>query len=120
MNENKKKFPYIKIKNKIYILAPIVRDRKGEYKKEIEDIKRKGFQRVKIDNEIYDIEDVPILKKNFKHNIDIVVDRLLVKKEIQQRIAGSVETALGLSEGLIYIENFGDMTFHIRSDVINL
>ena len=103
------------IKNKIYILAPIVRDRKGEYKKEIEDIKRKGFQRVKIDNQIYDIEDIPILKKNIKHNIDILVDRLVVKKEIQQRIAESIETALGLSEGLVYIENLQNKEIDIYS-----
>ena len=74
-------------KNKIYILSPLVRDRKGEYKKELEEIKRKGYQRVKIDNEIYDIDDAPKLKKNFKHNIDVVVDRLTVKKDIQQRLA---------------------------------
>ena len=103
------------IKNKIYILSPIVRDRKGEYKKEIEDIKRKGFQRVKIDNQIYDIEDTPILKKNFKHNIEILVDRLVVKKEIRQRIAESIETALGLSEGLIYIENLENKKIDIYS-----
>ena len=103
------------IKKKIYILAPIVRDRKGEYKKEIDDIKRKGFQRVKIDNQIYDIEDIPILKKNFKHNIDILVDRLIVKKEIQQRIAESIETALGLSEGLVYIENLENKEIDIYS-----
>ena len=103
------------IKNKIYILAPIVRDRKGEYKKEIEEIKRKGFQRVKIDNQIYNIEDVPILKKNFKHNIDILVDRLVIKKEIQQRIAESIETALVLSEGLIYIENLENKKIDIYS-----
>ena len=66
---------------RIYILSPIVRDRKGEYKKEIDEIKRKGFQRVKIDNQIYDIEETPKLKKNFKHSIDVVVDRLIVKKK---------------------------------------
>ena len=92
-------------KNKIYILSPLVRDRKGEYKKELDDIKRKGYQRVKIDNEIYDIDDAPKLKKNFKHNIDVVVDRLTIKKDIQQRLAESIETALNLSEGIIYIEN---------------
>ena len=92
-------------KNRIYILSPIVRDRKGEYKKEIEEIKRKGFQRLKIDNKIFDIDDIPKLKKNYKHNIDILVDRLVIKKEIQQRLSESIETALNLSDGLIYVEN---------------
>ena len=102
-------------KNKIYILSPIVRDRKGEYKKEIEDIRRKGFQRLKIDNSIYDIEDVPILKKNLKHNIDIVVDRLIIKKEIRQRISESIETALNLSDGLAYVENLDNFKVDIYS-----
>ena len=66
--------------SKAYILAPIVRDRKGEYKKEIEELKKKGYQRLKIDGTIYEIENVPKLKKNFKHNIDVLVDRLVVKK----------------------------------------
>ena len=66
--------------SKAYILSPIVRDRKGEYKKEIEEWKKKGFQRLKVDNKFYEIDSVPNLKKNFKHNIDIVVDRLIVKK----------------------------------------
>ena len=66
--------------NKIYILSPIVRDRKGEYKKEIDELKKKGFQRLKIDNIIYDIDDSPKLKKNFKHNIDVLIDRLIIKK----------------------------------------
>ena len=101
--------------NKIYILAPLVRDRKGEYKKEIEDIRTKGYQRVKIDNQIFDIEDTPKLKKNFKHNIDVVVDRLIVKKKIKQRLAESIETALNLSEGLIYIENLNNKEIDIYS-----
>ena len=101
--------------NKIYILAPIVRDRKGEYKKEIDEIKRKGFQRLKIDNEIYDIEEIPNLKKNYKHNIEVVIDRLIVKKNIKQRIAESVETSLNLSEGLIYVENLVNKKINIYS-----
>ena len=91
--------------NKIYILSPIVRDRKGEYKKEIEELKKKGFQRLKIDYKIYEIEDTPPLKKNFKHNIDVIIDRLVVKKEIKQRLAESIEIALNLSDGLIFVEN---------------
>ena len=101
--------------NRIYILSPIVRDRKGEYKKEIEEIKRKGFQRVKIDKEIYEIDNTPILKKNFKHSIDVVVDRLIVTKKIRQRIAESVETSLNLSEGLIYVENLENKKINIYS-----
>ena len=68
------------LNNKIYILSPIVRDRKGEYKKEIEELKKKGFQRIKIDKIVYDIDEVPRLKKNFKHNIDVLIDRLVLKK----------------------------------------
>ncbi|MDC0343019.1 excinuclease ABC subunit UvrA [Alphaproteobacteria bacterium] len=91
--------------NKAYILSPIVRDRKGEYKKEIEELKKKGFQRLKVDGSIYEIDEVPNLKKNFKHNIDVLVDRLVVKNNIQQRLAESVEVALTLSDGLVYVEN---------------
>ncbi|MDC0060634.1 excinuclease ABC subunit UvrA [Pelagibacteraceae bacterium] len=91
--------------NKAYILSPIVRDRKGEYKKEIEELKKKGFQRLKIDGSIYEIDDAPNLKKNFKHNIDVLVDRLVIKNNIQQRLAESIEVALTLSDGLVYLEN---------------
>ena len=76
--------------NKAYILSPIVRDRKGEYKKEIEELKKKGFQRLKVDGNIYEIDAVPNLKKNFKHNIDVLVDRLVIKNNIQQRLAESI------------------------------
>ena len=93
------------LNNKVYILSPIVRDRKGEYKKEIEEIKKKGFQRIKIDKIVYDIDEVPKLKKNFKHNIDVLIDRLVIKKNIQQRLSESIEVALTLSDGLLYLEN---------------
>ncbi len=93
------------IDKKIYILSPIVRDRKGEYRKEIEDLKKRGYQRLKVDNVVYDIDEVPSLKKNFKHNIDVVIDRLVVKKDIQQRLSESIEVALTLSDGLLYLEN---------------
>ncbi len=91
--------------SKSYILSPIVRDRKGEYKKEIEELKKKGFQRIKIDGNIYEIDEVPNLKKNFKHSIDVLVDRLVIKNDIQQRLAESIEVSLTLSDGLIYLEN---------------
>ena len=81
------------------------RDRKGEYRKEIEELKKKGYQRLKVDGTIYEIDEVPKLKKNFKHNIDVLVDRLVVKKNIQQRLAESIEIGLTLSDGLIYLEN---------------
>ncbi len=90
---------------KIYLLSPIVRDRKGEYRKEIEDLKKRGYQRLKIDNNVYDIDEVPNLKKNYKHNIDVVIDRLVVKNNIQQRLSESIEVALTLSDGLLYLEN---------------
>ena len=93
------------IDKRIYILSPIVRDRKGEYRKEIEDLKKRGYQRLKVDNVVYDIDEVPLLKKNFKHNIDVVIDRLVVKKNIQQRLSESIEVALTLSDGLLYLEN---------------
>ena len=93
------------VDKRIYILSPIVRDRKGEYRKEIEDLKKRGYQRLKVDNVVYDIDEVPSLKKNFKHNIDVVIDRLIVKKNIQQRLSESIEVALTLSDGLVYLEN---------------
>ena len=102
-------------KNRIYILSPIVRDRKGEYKKEIEELKKKGYQRLKIDNEIYEINETPSLKKNFKHNIDVLIDRIIVKKDIKQRLAESIEVGLTLSEGLIYIENLETKKIQIYS-----
>lgn len=103
------------LNQKIYILSPVVRDRKGEYKKEIEELKRKGFQRLKIDNVVYEIDDVPKLKKNFKHNIEVLIDRLVVKKEIQQRISDSIEIGLSISDGLIYSENLDTKKIEIYS-----
>ena len=73
--------------------------------KEIEELKKKGYQRLKVDGTIYEIDEVPKLKKKFKHNIDVLVDRLVVKKNIQQRLAESIEIGLTLSDGLIYLEN---------------
>lgn len=90
---------------KIYLLAPIVRGRKGEYKKEIADLQKKGFTRIKVDGTLYEIGDVPALEKNNKHDIDVLVDRLVVKEGIETRLASSLETALNLSDGLVYVEN---------------
>jgi len=90
---------------KLMILAPIVRGRKGEYRKELADLQKQGFQRVKIDGEIYDIEDAPALNKKIKHDISVVVDRLVVKPDMGNRLADSVETALRLADGLMFAEN---------------
>ena len=81
-------------KSKLLILAPIVRNRKGEYRKELSELQAKGYQRVKIDGEVYLIEEAPKLKKNFKHNIDVVIDRIIMKDGLQKRLADSIETAV--------------------------
>ncbi len=101
--------------SKIYILAPVVRSRKGEYKKEIKEWQKKGFSRLKIDGELYEIADVPELNKNIKHDIDILVDRLVIKPDLQTRIAASVETALALSDGLVSVENLTDNSAFLLS-----
>ncbi len=90
---------------RLYILAPIVRGRKGEYRKDIAELRKKGFQRIKIDGILYDIEDTPALDKKFKHDIEVVVDRLIVRDDITTRLADSVETALKLADGLMVTEN---------------
>ena len=89
---------------RLYLLAPIARGRKGEYKKELADLMRKGFQRVKIDGEYHEIEDAPALDKKLKHDIEVVVDRIVVGPEISGRLAESFETALKLAEGIALIE----------------
>lgn len=90
---------------KLYLLAPIVRGRKGEYRKEFGELQKKGFQRVKVDGEFYLIEEVPALDKKLKHNIDVVVDRVVVRDGLQARLADSIETALSLSDGLLFAED---------------
>jgi len=89
---------------RLYLLAPIARGRKGEYKKELAEFMKKGFQRVKIDGTFYEIADAPKLDKKFKHDIDVVVDRLVVKSDIAKRLADSFETALGLADGIAIAE----------------
>ncbi len=91
--------------SKLMLLAPIARGKKGEYKKEIETLQKQGYQRVKIDGTVYDIEEVPALNKNQKHDIEVVIDRLVIKDGITERLAQSVETALKLGDGLVYTEN---------------
>lgn len=89
---------------RLYLLAPIVRGRKGEYKKELAGLMKRGFQRVKIDGEFYEIADAPVLDKKIKHEIEVVVDRLVVGPELQSRLAESFETALQLADGLAIAE----------------
>ena len=90
---------------KLYLLAPIVRGRKGEYRKEFKELQAKGFQRVKIDGTLYEMEDIPALDKKLKHDIEVVVDRLVIRDDIKTRLADSVETALKLADGLCIAED---------------
>ncbi len=90
---------------RLLLLAPVVRDRKGEYRKELADLQRKGFARVKVDGKLYDIGDVPALNRKLKHTLEAVVDRVVVRAGTEQRLADSFETGLGLvPDGIIYVE----------------
>jgi excinuclease ABC subunit A len=90
---------------RLYLLAPIARGKKGEFKKELLDLRKRGFQRVKIDGQLYDIEDVPSLDKKLKHDIEAVIDRLKLQADLGNRLADSIETALELADGLMFAEN---------------
>ena len=94
--------------SKIMLTAPIARGKKGEFKKEIENLQRQGFQRIKVDGTLYALDEVPALNKNQKHDIEVVIDRLVIKSGLEERIAQSVEIALKLSDGLLYVENVAD------------
>src|SRR5579871_2876430 len=89
---------------RLYLLAPIVRGRKGEYRKELQELQKKGFQRVKVDGKPYEIDAVPPLNKKLKHEIEVVVDRVVVKPDLATRLADSIETALKLAEGIAIAE----------------
>jgi excinuclease ABC subunit A len=89
---------------RLYLLAPVVRGRKGEYRKEMAEWQKAGFTRVRIDGELYEIDEAPALDKKYKHDIEVVVDRLVVSGEIGTRLAESFEAALKLAEGLAYID----------------
>ena len=89
---------------KIILLAPIARGKKGAFEKEFENLQKQGYQRINIDGKMYDLEDVPTLNKNQKHDIEVVIDRLIIKDGITERLTGSVETALKLSDGLLFID----------------
>jgi len=101
---------------RLYIMAPIVRNRKGEYKKELKDLQRRGFQRIKINGELYDIGQTPDLDKKKKHTLEVVVDRVVVKDGIAQRLADSLETALQLADGLAVAEEADTGTQHTFSE----
>jgi excinuclease ABC subunit A len=89
---------------RLFILAPMIRGRKGEYKKELTELMKKGFQRVKIDGQFYEIADAPALDKKYKHDIDVVVDRVVVRPDMAARLADSLETCLRLADGLAVAE----------------
>jgi excinuclease ABC subunit A len=90
---------------RLYLMAPIARGKKGEFKREFADLRKRGFQRVKVDGEMLEIDDVPALDKKYKHDIEVVVDRLVVREGLQTRLADSIETALELSDGLLFAED---------------
>ena len=94
--------------SKLVILAPLARAKKGEFKKEFAELQKKGFQRVHIDGEIYNLDDLPDLNKNQKHDIEVVIDRIVLKDGIEGRLTQSVEVALKVGNGIIYIENIQD------------
>ena len=87
-----------------YLLAPIIRDRKGEYRKEFVELRKQGFQRVKVDGEFYDLDEPPTLDKKFRHDIDVVVDRIVVREGLETRLADSLRTALDLADGIAVLE----------------
>jgi excinuclease ABC subunit A len=87
-----------------YLLAPIIRDRKGEYRKEFTELRKQGFQRVKVDGAFYDLDEPPTLDKKFRHDIDVVVDRIVVREGLETRLADSLRTALDLADGIAIIE----------------
>ncbi len=89
---------------RLYLLAPVVRGRKGEYRKEIAEFQKRGFQRLKVDGQFYPIDDVPVLDKKFKHDISVVVDRIVVRPDLATRLAESFETALELADGIALVE----------------
>ncbi len=89
---------------RLFLLAPVVRGRKGEYRKELAEFQKKGFQRVRVDGKYYELGQVPTLDKKFKHDIEVVVDRIVVKPDIGNRLPDSIETALNLAEGLLVVE----------------
>ena len=102
-----------------YLLAPIVRDRKGEYRKEFIELRKQGFQRIKVDGAFYELEEPPTLDKKFRHDIDVVVDRLVVREGLETRLADSLRTALDLADGIAVLETApteGEPERHVFSE----
>ena len=97
----------LKENTRAYILAPIVRDRKGEYRKEFQELAKLGFQRVRVDGELFNLDEPPELDKKFRHNIEVVVDRIVVKQGLEPRLADSLRTSLDLADGITLIETLG-------------
>ncbi len=93
---------------RLLLLAPVVRDRKGEYRKELAELQRRGFTRAKVDGTLYEIPEVPALNRKLKHDIEAVVDRVVVRPGIESRLADSFETALAMSDGIVYAETADD------------
>ena len=87
-----------------YLLAPIIRDRKGEYRKEFIELRKQGFQRVKVNGEFYDLDEPPVLDKKYRHDIDVVVDRIVIREGLETRLADSLRTALDLADGIAILE----------------
>lgn len=102
-------------RSRLFLLAPVVRGRKGEYRKELADFQRRGFQRVKIDGVYYEIDEAPALDKKLKHDIDVVIDRIVVRPDMAARLADSFETALELTDGIAVIE-FADSSEEAGKD----
>lgn len=100
---------------RLFLLAPIVRGRKGEYKKEIADLRKQGFQRLKINGKLYEIDEVPTLNKKLKHDIEVVVDRIVIHPDLGHRLVDAIETCLRLSDGLLYAENPDTSEIHTFS-----
>ena len=93
---------------RLLLLAPVVRDRKGEYRKELAELQRRGFTRAKVDGTLYEIPEVPALNRKTKHDIEAVIDRIVVRPGIESRLADSFETALGMADGIVYAETADD------------
>src|SRR5450756_2854282 len=93
--------------SRFMVLAPVVRGRKGEYGKLLEELRADGFARVKIDDRVRMLEESIVLDKRYKHDISVVVDRLIMRHDVRKRLADSIETAVGLADGLVEIEIIG-------------
>ncbi|MCW5750285.1 MAG: excinuclease ABC subunit UvrA [Alphaproteobacteria bacterium] len=95
----------MKAGTRLFLLAPFIRGRKGEYRKDLAELQKRGFQRVRVDGKMHELGQVPALNKKLKHDIDVVVDRVVVREGIASRLADSLETALGLADGIAWVED---------------